>query len=109
MKKRLRKKQRSGEFQELGFEVTYSVRADSPDDAVDELLWSFIQDAIEANGLLAGGGCGRETSVFVTSSEHLGSATEEHRALVGHWLASQSIISRHTVHPLRDAWHGWAE
>jgi hypothetical protein len=99
--RRLRKKLRVGEFQELGFEVSFELR---PELAEDQLLafWdAFILEAIERNGLAYGGG----TQGFC-SSWRRGSTTETHRELLRSWLSSRAEVSSVTVGPLMDAWHG---
>jgi hypothetical protein len=58
VKRRLRKKKRVGEFQELGFEVAYRVPDDWSDERREEFLWQFLERAIEAHDLEAGGGGG---------------------------------------------------
>jgi uncharacterized protein YggL (DUF469 family) len=52
MKKRLRKKLRRGEFQELGFEVRFRAVDDIPDETFDDIVDALISQAIEANGLI---------------------------------------------------------
>ena len=68
MNRRLRKKKRVGEFQELGFEVSYRIAPQVPEDARNELLWRFIIEAVEANGLAVGGGGGEDHNSFVVSA-----------------------------------------
>ena len=104
MKKRLRKKLRLGEFQELGFEVRFRVSEVVPDAGLDEFWDRFIGGAIEANRLVCGGGCGREWDVVV-SPEGRGSATEEHRALVGKWLRDNGDVEAIQIGELVDVWH----
>ncbi|HEY2932919.1 MAG TPA: 50S ribosome-binding protein YggL [Acidobacteriota bacterium] len=66
MKKRLRKKLHRGEFCEFGFEVRFQL-SEGLDDARLEQFWDiFIGEAIEARGLMCGGGCGRVWDVFVS-------------------------------------------
>jgi uncharacterized protein YggL (DUF469 family) len=109
VKRRLRKKKRLLEFQELGFEVTFrSMEEVSAEQRLD-LLWEFLEHAIEANGLVAGGGGGNPSNLFVVSAEHRKSATEHQRLAVEGWLATTSQVTEFTVAPLRDAWHGWDE
>ena len=99
--KRLRKKLRLGEFQELGFQL----HAKTVTDIDEEKLWDlFIGQAIEANGLLFGGGVGREINGFVTVGGR-GSTSEEHRQTLAAWLEMQPEILEFEVGPLVDAWY----
>ena len=105
MKKRLRKKLRRGEFQELGFEVRFRAVDNISDEAFDNVVDTFISQAIEANGLICGGGGKKpEWAVFVTLDRQ-GSATEAHRQAVQQWLATRLEITTTQVGPLIDAWY----
>jgi uncharacterized protein len=107
MNRRLRKKKRLGEFREFGFLVRFRFAAKLSMDERNALLDDWIRSAIEANGLLFGGG-GRNShwEGFVTLDRR-GSATEGHREAVNRWLKSESRVSEFEVGPLVDAWHGW--
>jgi uncharacterized protein len=105
MRKRLRKKLHRGEFQELGFEVCFRVADDISDEAFDGIVDPFISQAIEANGLLCGGGGKKpEWGVFVTLDRR-GSATEAHRQAVQRWLTARPEVKEIRVGPLVDAWY----
>ena len=104
LRKRLRKKQHLGEFQQLGFEVRFRVGKSVPDAGLDEFWDCFIGEAIEANGLLCGGGCGREWDVLI-SPEGRGSATEEHRDLIQKWLQDRADVENVRIGWLMDMWH----
>ena len=89
MRKRLRKKFHRGEFQELGCEVRFQVVDHLSYDAFDAVVDAFISQAIEAHGLLCGGGGKNpEWNVFVTRAGQ-GSATEEHRQAIETWLTAR--------------------
>ncbi|MDZ7288872.1 MAG: YggL family protein [candidate division KSB1 bacterium] len=105
MRKRLRKKLHLGEFQEMGFEVRFRMSSSLDESSFNKLIDAFIEQAIEAKRLMFGGG-GNESvwSGFVTLDRR-GSATEQHRQFVQHWLQSQPQIVEHYVGPLIDAWH----
>lgn len=69
---------------------------------------TFVEQAIEGNDLVCGGGgVGLELGFFVTSAKRRGSATEGNRRAVGEWLAAHPLVEKYEVGPLRDAWHGW--
>jgi uncharacterized protein len=104
VRKRLRKKLHQGEFQEMGFEVQCRVAADMSETAFDAFVDAFLEQAIEANGLMFGGGGRREWKGFVTL-ERRGSATDDHRQVMQRWLESQLQIVEYQVGPLVDAWY----
>lgn len=104
MKKRLRKKLRLGEFREFGFDVKFRLQPGLDDDAIWRLSDAFLEQAIEGNGLVCGGGCGRAWDVFVTRAGR-GTATEQHRTAVTAWLQQHHWVSDIEVGPLIDAWH----
>jgi len=105
VKKRLRKKLHVGEFQELGFEVRFQVADNLSHDAFDAVVDAFISQAIEAHGLLCGGG-GKNPAwnVFVTR-EGRGSVTEAHRQAIERWLAARPEVNAVQIGPLVDAWY----
>ena len=105
MRKRLRKKLHVDEFQELGFEVRFQVADNLSHDAFDAVVDAFISQAIEAHGLLCGGGgTNPEWTVFVTR-EGRGSVTEEHRQAIETWLAARPEVHTVQIGPLVDAWY----
>jgi uncharacterized protein len=105
VRKRLRKKLHVGEYQELGFEVRFRVADNLSHDAFDAVVDAFISQAIEAHGLLCGGGGKNpEWNVFVTR-EGRGSGTEEHRQAIERWLASRPEVKTVQIGPLVDAWY----
>jgi uncharacterized protein YggL (DUF469 family) len=108
MKRRLRKKKRIGEFQELGFEVSFDMSPELTIEQRNALLDAFIMDAIEANDLACGGGgSDMNWEVFVVAEKPRASAAEAQRQAVQAWLEGQKAISNIKVGELRDAWHGW--
>lgn len=104
MRKRLRKKLRMGEFRQFGFEVRFRLPDELPEAGLDAFWDSFIDEAVEARGLLCGGTCGRKWDVFVTRSGR-DSATDEDRRAVAVWLEQHPMASAADVGPLVDAWH----
>lgn len=107
MKKRLRKKQRGGEFKELGFEVRGDLRPGLSGEDIEAFVDRLIE-VVEARSLAFGGGAGRDDKLagFITHAGR-GSATEEDRAAFAAFLDGDTEIARHEVGALRDAWHGW--
>ena len=98
---RMRKKLRVGEFQELGFDVSFELRPELVEDELIRFWDTFILDAIERNGLSYGGGTNGFASVWGR-----GSATEMHRENVRSWLSSRAEVLSVSVGPLFDAWYG---
>ncbi len=103
MKKRIRKKQHVGEFQELGFDVDAGLRPGMDRDAVRAFGDRFIAH-IEAHQLAFGGGIGPTVGGFVTRFGR-GSATEGDRASVTVFLADDPDVVEHEIGDLRDAWY----
>jgi uncharacterized protein YggL (DUF469 family) len=106
MRKRLRKKLRLDEFREHLFGVRYSLRTDLGADAADAFLWRFLEGAIEANGLLCGGGGQGEAWEFYVSLEGRGSPTAMQRARVGDWLGHQTEVQTYALGDFFDGWRG---
>jgi uncharacterized protein YggL (DUF469 family) len=105
VRKRLRKKLHVGEFQELGCEVHFQVVDNLSHDAFDAVVDAFISQAIEAHGLMCGGGGKNpDWNVFVTRGRR-GSVTEEHRQAIERWLATRPEINAVHIGPLVDAWY----
>lgn len=104
-RKRLRKKLRRGEFKELGFRVSLQFSSELTKAERNSLLNDFIQQAIEANGLIfGGGGVGSTWDGFVTLDARRGSASEAQREKVVEWLSGDRRILEYEVSRLRDAW-----
>jgi uncharacterized protein YggL (DUF469 family) len=88
----------------MGFEIRFLISPDLDESAIDVLIDTFLEQAIEANGLVFGGG-GKSAWDGVVTLEQRGSVTEEHRQLVQQWLASQPQILEYDVGPPVDAWY----
>lgn len=100
MKRRLRKKKRLGEFRELGFEIRCELGASTFDER-DAMLDRWIA-FVESRGLGFGGGV-REGLIdgFVIRLPR-DSATEEDRAAVAAFLATEPLVLGCDVGRLRD-------
>jgi uncharacterized protein YggL (DUF469 family) len=104
MKKRLRKKYRIGEFQELCFEISCEFNA--PCDSAEYVHFCdhFIQEAIEANGLV----CSGLLAPSVNLSAYIngrGKTTEAQREAVLAWLEKTEGAANIKVSELHDAWY----
>lgn len=98
--RRLRKKLRIGEFQELGFEYELIWRTSPSLEVQDEFLDRLIEEVIEARDLCPGGG---PTCGFVTARR--GRVTEADRTAFDNWLRRWLDITQVEIGPLRDAWY----
>jgi uncharacterized protein YggL (DUF469 family) len=98
--RRLRKKLRVGEFQELGFDVSFKLRDGLDENQMTNFWDAFILQAIEQNGLAFGGG----TNGFVCAWGR-GSTRESHRELVRGWLTARPEVESVHIGPLTDAWY----
>lgn len=99
--RRLRKKLYLGEFQQLGFEVSITLKPNLGIDELDRFLDEFVLDAIEKNELAFGGGtdCG-----FITTWKR-GSVSEAQRTIVEGWLNRRHEVVSVALGSLVDAWH----
>ena len=104
MRKRLRKKLRIGEFQELGFELKFRLDEAVSDTEVEPFWDAFIGEAVEPRGLMCGGGCGREWEVFVARPNRQ-SASEDDRHALEQWLQANRHVVDLQIGPLIDEWH----
>jgi len=98
--RRLRKKLRIGEFQQLGFPIEFRLRPGLTDEVTWAFWDAFISDAIESNGLMFGGG----ESGYVCGIDRT-SASEKHRQVIESWLRGRPEVQSAQVGPLEDAWH----
>lgn len=99
--RRLRKKLRTGEFQQWCFEFETDIKVRMP--AGEEVLVdSFLAEVIEPRSLALGGWI---TNGFVVPFGR-GSATDDDRQAVRSWLQARPEIKTARVGPLIDAWHG---
>lgn len=90
--RRLRKKLSIGEFQVLGFDLDFRVDTALSHQAADDLFDRFINEAIEANGLVCGGGgdlYAMHFYVLGSSGHRYRSATETQQEQVSQWLTDR--------------------
>lgn len=101
MKKRLRKKLRLQEFQEMGFHVNFEVNIPFTNEA-EYAFFDKLFDFVDAQGLSIGGSM---NSFYVTRAKRA-STTDTDREALEAWLHQQPEVSAVKVWPLDDAWHG---
>ena len=108
MKKRLRKKKHLGEFRQFGFSLECLLRVGLSDAEFDRFLDEFIADAIEARGLVFGGGGSPEKgwSGVVCRDHRYDSTTETDKTTVHDWLKSRSEVQAFRISDSWDVWHG---
>lgn len=103
--RRLRKKLHLEEFQEFGFQLTFTLKPElaSFEEALDRWL-AFI----ESQGWGFGGGgslSGHEIDGYLCQLAG-GTLTESDREQTAQWLTSQPWVASHQIAPLSDAWYG---
>lgn len=104
VRKRLRKKKRIGEFTEYGFEISFRLKSDISVTAWESLIDRFLEEAIEGNGLLFGGGGDfGNWSGFAVAAESRLSANDLQREAVRRWLEATPEVADVNVSPLHDA------
>ena len=101
MRKRLRKKKHVGEFQEFGMELSIDLY---PGTDFDSFFYAFIGDAVEANGLLFGGG-GMDLNIdgFLLLGRR--PIYEAKRDKVLKWLSVQEAVRSFEGGQPVDAWY----
>ena len=102
--RRLQKKLRVGEFQELGFEVKAAIKKSCTD--IEQLLNDWV-DFVEAQGWYFGGGTNANSFAGFLSADGRGSLGEADRESAQNWLAEHPHFIEVEVGALRDCWHGW--
>ncbi|WP_440875778.1 50S ribosome-binding protein YggL [Thalassotalea sp. PLHSN55] len=103
--RRLRKKLRVDEFQELGFDIAWQLPKDSNDQEVDSFLDKFFAEVIQPHGL-GFGGEGDTLWHGLICTQKIGKCTPEHQKTVETWLTDNGA-SAVAVSELYDVW--WAE
>jgi uncharacterized protein len=104
--RRQRKKLHLGEFQELGFAVSATLRDCITAADAERVCDAFITACIEAARLAYGGAIGDKLDGFVVPYATRTSATEAHREIVRDWLETRTELTAVDVGPLVDAWYG---
>jgi len=103
--RRIRKKLRVDEFQELGFDIAWQFKDDITGDEIDAFINRFFDEVIDPNEL-GFGGEGDTLWHGLICTQKLGKCTDEHRAQVEKWL-NDNGVSAVSVSALYDVW--WAE
>ena len=108
MRKRLRKKKHLGEFRQMGFSVDCQLRSGLSAAEFDQFTDEFIVQAIEAHGLVFGGGGSpdRGWSGVVCRDHRYDSTTDVDKAAVQGWLEHRSELESFRLSGSRDVWYG---
>lgn len=98
--RRLRKKLRIAEFQELGFGYEIEWAVEQVGDASDRFINGILEEVLVPRGLCLGGG---PNVGFITARR--GSATQDDQAAFDAWARQWpgTVVVR--VGPLQDAWY----
>lgn len=99
--RRLRKKLRVDEFQELGFGICMQFTHDLSEQELYQFLDDFL--TLVEQRKLCFGGC--ETGFIAPANR--GTATENDREAINEWLSARPEVSNITIGQLCDAWYGW--
>ena len=102
MNRRQRRKHRIGEFQELGFDLTFETPT-AWTDAQELTFWHALIDEAEKRDLSIGGNSGEPWELFITAAGHASVAPEERQGLVD-WLTARDGVTGLEAGPLEDAW-----
>lgn len=101
---RLRKKLKVDEYQELGFDVAWTMDESIQDHLIDEFIDTFFAGVIEPQGL---GFAGEGDTLWhgLVCTKKSGSCTDAHRVAVENWLKDNGAKAV-SVGKLYDFW--WA-
>ncbi|MEQ1731030.1 MAG: YggL family protein [Vicinamibacterales bacterium] len=102
MNRRQRRKHRTGEFQELGFDLQFTTPAAWSDEQ-QLAFWNALIDEVEKRGMSIGGSSGEPWEVFVTGVDHASVTPVERQAIVD-WLTAREGVANLEAGPLEDAW-----
>lgn len=99
--RRLRKKMRVGEFQEMGFNFSIELDQVLDDGSAESLIDAFIAELLVPRDLEFGGWV---SGGFICRAGR-GSATEDDRQAVQAWWQERPQVRAVVVGELIDAWH----
>lgn len=105
MKKRLRRKLRLAEFQELGFEISVRFKPGLDDDGIQGFFDRLV-DAVEERDLVVIGSTEENGFSGNVLRNGRGSTVEADREHLKKMLDADPATTEQTVGPLMDAWHG---
>ena len=104
LNRRQRKKQRLGEFQEMGFSVSWGFRSVLDEQASDGFFDRFIS-MIESRGLCCAGGYSADGGDCFIARLGRGTVTPEDHSAVVAWLQDAHPVVRVNAGALVDNWN----
>ena len=108
MKKRLRKKKHLGEFRQMGFSVDCRIRSGLSEEGFDRFIDHFMDHAIEANGLIFGGGGSPEGGWrgVICRDHRYDSTTDAEKGTVQTWFEQRPEVESFELSGFWDVWQG---
>ncbi|WP_299006096.1 50S ribosome-binding protein YggL [uncultured Shewanella sp.] len=100
--RRLRKKLRVDEFQEFGFDITWTFDDSVSEEQIDLIVDQFVDDVIEPRKLGFHGGGHKEWEGII-ATQKIGQCTQDDRAAVTAFWADKAV-SNVEVSELYDIW-----
>ena len=102
--RRLRKKLRVEEFQEMGFDLSFNFPVNTAEATIDAVIDALIDEVIEPRKL-AFAGSGHLAWEGMICTQALGKCTDEDRAVLKGWLEAKGMEAV-AVTELFDLWYG---
>ena len=102
--RRLRKKLRVDEFQEMGFDISFNFPVGTAEETIDAVVDALIDEVIEPRKL-AFAGSGHPGLGRMVCTQQLGKCTDEDRSAVQTWLQGKGLEAV-VVTELFDLWYG---
>ncbi|MDO2948450.1 YggL family protein [Aeromonas simiae] len=102
--RRLRKKLRVDEFQELGFDLNWNFPVGTTEAQIDALVDAFIDEVVEPRAL-AFAGSGHLVWEGMVCTQAIGKCTEEDRQVIEGWLKGKGM-EQVKASSLFDLWYG---
>ncbi|WP_298444851.1 50S ribosome-binding protein YggL [uncultured Ferrimonas sp.] len=101
---RIHKKLRTGEFQELGFDVFWTFNAEASEAQIDQVVGQLIDDVIEPQQL-GFSGSGHRAWEGLVCTRDIGKCTDAHRQAIVAFF-NDKPVSDVKVTELYDVWWG---
>ena len=107
MKKRLRKKLRVGDFQELGFKISVQLPDSISEDDFDQQIEDFTVNIVAKNEMLCSGlEADKELLLYLEHAQPYSSITIDQRKTVEDWMSASTSFKNYTVSELIDVNYG---
>lgn len=107
MKKRLRKKLRVGEFQELGFKISVKLPESISEEEFDQQIEDFTVNIVGKHEMLCSGlEADKELTLYLENAQPYSSITIDQRRVVEEWMSNSTFFKNYTVSELIDVNYG---